>query len=62
MEQINLFVELLEANIPSFFRGVHIRKTKLKKPLKQETIDYFDQTKEYKMELEFYLFVPKCYW
>lgn len=66
-EEIEKFVELMERSVPRFFRstlalftkdgGVLIRKTKTKKPLKESTIKYFENTKVWQMENEFYNFV-----
>ncbi|XP_057314457.1 heparan sulfate 2-O-sulfotransferase 1-like [Hydractinia symbiolongicarpus] len=66
-EHIDQFVEFLESTIPSIFSGamelftkdggVHIRKTKVKKPLKEETLEHFRNDPIYQMEYEFYMFV-----
>jgi len=63
------FIELLEYALPSFFKdstemfsaegGVHIRKTKVKKPLLPETIQHFKNDPVWKMENDFYLFVAR---
>jgi len=68
-DNMEKFIELLEYTLPSFFKdstklfsangGVHIRKTKVKKPLLPETVQYFKNDRVWKMENEFFLFVAK---
>jgi len=68
-DNMEKFIELLEYTLPSIFKdstklysangGVHIRKTKVKKPLLPETIQYFKNDRVWKMENEFFLFVAK---
>lgn len=67
--QLGPFIEILERTLPTIFRGasalfgngVHIRKTKTKKPLSTETIDYFKSSKVWKLEHDFYEFVEKLF-
>lgn len=70
-EEIGDFVAILEATVPRIFRGAtklfneggkaHLRKTASKKPLDQKTIEYFEQSKIWKMENEFYEFANKAF-
>lgn len=63
------FIEVLERTIPRIFKGasllfgkgVHIRKTKTKKPLNADTNEYFQASKVWKLEHEFYTFVEDLF-
>jgi len=68
-EKIGNFVEILDKILPRIFKGadrmfnsgegVHIRKTKKKFPLREDTIAFIKATSIWKMEQDFYLFVKK---
>jgi len=68
-DNMEKFIELLEYTLPSIFKdstklysaegGVHIRKTKVKKPLLPETIQHFENDPVWKMENDFYVFVAR---
>jgi len=66
-DELESFIEVLEATLPSFFRGAskmfresdrlqHIRKTKFKEEPSPETIAKMEDSKVWRLENEFYEF------
>ncbi|RMX60483.1 heparan sulfate 2-O-sulfotransferase 1-like [Pocillopora verrucosa] len=70
-EEMGNFVAVLEVVLPRIFKGAtklfneggksHLRKTASKKPLESSTIEYFEQSKIWKMENDFYEFANKVF-
>ena len=70
-DQMGNFIEILENVLPRFFGGalnlflkdgsVQLRKTKTKKPLLPETVEFFEKSKVWQMEEKFYQFVKNLF-
>jgi len=70
-EQINDFIMVLEANLPTLFRGLtgkleagqksHMRSTSHKDPLSEESLNFLKSSKTYKMEQELYDFTKDLF-
>merc|ERR1711915_249579 len=60
-EELDNFIEVLEALLPNFFTGAtnHIKKTRHKDELSEETMKKMKSTKIWKLENEFYNFAMK---
>ena len=68
-DRIGNFVEILDKALPRIFkgagkmfnfgRGIHLRKTKKKIPVKEETITQIKASSIWKMEQDFYVFVKE---
>ena len=71
-EELESFVDILELTLPRFFTGAgkmfrasekwsHVRKTKHKDPVSDETVRKLESTRVWKMENDFYEFAASLF-